>query len=178
MFYQYQQLRIARSTEVITDVLSELARTLDNGPRYVSLQCNSWAVGRPLQLRRRRWFESVNDPAQLWLPFEGFQPARVLSVTLGSVAGAWLLDCQHPGRGCFSTTFNPTREGSDCIVALATYRRVQISERRDYSFNTQSSLCEAQEALCRGAQLTGISEHEFLQAADALRVEIAQRRRW
>jgi len=128
MFYQYQQLRIAQSAEEITDVLSELSRTLGNGPRYVSLQCNSWAVGRPLQLRRRRWFESVNDPAQLWLPFEGFRPARVLSVTPGSLAGVWLLNCQHPERGRFFATFNFTREGRDCIVALATYRRTDFGE--------------------------------------------------
>jgi hypothetical protein len=130
MSYTYRRLFTGDSPETIGECFADLYRAQFEGERYVALRCRAWAIGRPLSTRERlrRWYESKEDPAQLWLPFEEFIPAKVTLIDTIGMGSGYTVVCRLENGSRYRGLYHLHRPNNspDSIVAMETYKRVRM----------------------------------------------------
>jgi hypothetical protein len=178
MSYIYRRLFTGDSPETISECFADLYNSQFGQERYVALRCRAWALGRPLPSgkRLRRWYESKEDPDQLWLPFEEFIPAKVTMIdtmgTMGMGSGYTVECCLENGsryRGLYY--LNRPNSGPDSILAMETYKRVHVRtpEESVGPFQTLSrNLSEATRSFQRIHRACFVSAAELGRAAQCL----------
>jgi len=129
MSYIYQRLFTGDSPETIYKCFVDLYYSQFKQDCYVALRCRAWALGRPLPSgkRLRRWYESKEDPDQLWLPFEEFTPAKVTRIDIVGIGSSCTVECclENGSRYRGFYYLNRPNNGPDSILAMETYKKVR-----------------------------------------------------
>lgn len=126
--YTMRRRFTASAVEEIHEALADLYHTQAHRELYVSLRCGAWCVGRPMRpvKRRKRWFETSENPDQLWLPFEDYEPARVTLVEPVSLGRGWLIECRREIGYRARYHLDRPNLGPDAIMVIETYEKVRV----------------------------------------------------
>ncbi len=130
MPYRFERLDTATMPDQLMVVLRDMERRQFDITQYVAIQCYRESIGPPMSRGKAApWYSDFN-PDQLYLSFEGFQPAKVESVisNFSSEFGeGWVVYFRHPNSEGVAEasfyerqTYEPTR-----ILSLSVFKRVQ-----------------------------------------------------
>lgn len=84
--------------------------------------------------RRKRWFEVDENPDQKWLPFDEYEPAKVIRIDTVRLGRGWLVECELRGRRYRGVYYlsRPNVTG-DCILAIETYEKIRVGSEEPTS---------------------------------------------
>lgn len=136
MPYRYERICTASTRAELSDALTYMEREHYYTNLYFGARCYRGEVGPPqAKGRGQRWFDEVQDPDQLWLPFEKYTPVKVLGTYahLHSEYGdGWIITYQNYNGRYLELAYHVNQtEGPNCIVTLSLYRQVEVRPQRE-----------------------------------------------
>lgn len=135
MSYCYERIFSAATRDEFRVTLAYAERRHCHTNLFLGARCYRSAVGPPqAKGRGSRWFDEVQNPDQLWLPFERYTPVKIYGVYNhhhAEYGDGWIIAYEnYRGQNRELVYHDNQTEGVDRMIAISLYLRVEVRQRQ------------------------------------------------
>lgn len=136
MPHRYKRILSASTCSEFRNALSYAEQEHYHTTLFLGARCYQSVVGPPqTKGRGARWFDEVQDPDQLWLPFERYTPVKIQGVYPNchlEYGDGWVIIYQNSRHRDQELVYHVNQtEGPDRMIALSLYRQVEVQRREE-----------------------------------------------